>query len=321
MWLGSDATLTQCAAIDHNENVACVFPYSYAMSYLSHLTGLPDDDFFLIALSDFIGFLGFLIVRSDRYRRKIIAYAGDNQNVAQRIKHRRPKNRISQYLRLILNRFEVEHDFTVLPCYTNSPHNEMFDQLSRPGASEAVEHATASGLELIGVVAASQWFLAERLRLRSQILPTDPSDRVENITQFFEKRITREIPKSIKPGARVSFFGRGAAAWAEPANLLQAEWILTLKYDWFSESAALGLPLEGMELAEGGPLAIWVFAYPPDPIDVASLERALSAHPPQVAVFDIHPKWAPSPGLLIALESTHTAWHWDVNSALLGPPN
>ena len=106
------------------------FPYAHPLSYIGHVTGLPASDFLLIALSEFLGFLCFLIVRDGHYRHKIIAYDGDNQNVAQWIRSRRPRNRIDQYLRRILNRLETEHDFTVFPFYVNSPHNEMCDQLS-----------------------------------------------------------------------------------------------------------------------------------------------------------------------------------------------
>ena len=82
-WLGPDATLTQCAAADSSGNVACVFSYSFALGYPSCLDGLPQGDFFLIALSKFLGFLCFLIARAEMYRNRLMAYAGDNQNVTQ----------------------------------------------------------------------------------------------------------------------------------------------------------------------------------------------------------------------------------------------
>ena len=65
VWVGSDATLTQCAAADHSAELACVYSYSLALSYLSHLNGMPESYFQLIALSEFLGFLCVLIVRSE----------------------------------------------------------------------------------------------------------------------------------------------------------------------------------------------------------------------------------------------------------------
>ena len=121
VWLGSGATLTQCSAIDHNDNISCIFTYYFSLQYMSQLTGLPDTDFALIALSEFLWFLCFLIVHSGGYRGKLIAYAGDNQNVAKWIKHRRPKKPYFPVFCRILNRLEVDFQFTVFPCYVNSP--------------------------------------------------------------------------------------------------------------------------------------------------------------------------------------------------------
>ena len=62
--IGPDAELSQCAAIDYNARVATVFSYTFTLDYLGQLTGLPADDFVLIALSEFLGFRCFLILRS-----------------------------------------------------------------------------------------------------------------------------------------------------------------------------------------------------------------------------------------------------------------
>ena len=74
------------------------------------------------------------------------------------------------------------------------PHNEICDKLSRLGLTEAADYCTRMGITLIDVLPTSQWCLAERIRFRSTILPTDPPDRVKLIMQFAEKRIVREIP-------------------------------------------------------------------------------------------------------------------------------
>ena len=47
------------------------------------------------------------------YAHKVLAYAGDNQNVATWIECRKPKNRIAQYFDRILNRFVTANDCDV----------------------------------------------------------------------------------------------------------------------------------------------------------------------------------------------------------------
>ena len=111
--MGPGATLTQCAAVDSSGNVACVFSYFFALWYLIFLAGLPQGDFFLIAHSEFLGPLCFLIARAEMYRNRLMAYAGDNQNVTQRVKFRRTENRIAQYFCRVANRVDVDFVFAV----------------------------------------------------------------------------------------------------------------------------------------------------------------------------------------------------------------
>ena len=82
---------------------------------MPNLTGAPEDDFVIIALAEYIIILFFLIVRSELYARKVLAYACDNQNVSTWINYRKPKNRIAQYFARILNRFGAENDCTIFP--------------------------------------------------------------------------------------------------------------------------------------------------------------------------------------------------------------
>ena len=59
VWLGSDSTMTQCAAVDYTANIGSVFSYSFALEYLSQLAGLPANDFSPISMSEFLGILCF----------------------------------------------------------------------------------------------------------------------------------------------------------------------------------------------------------------------------------------------------------------------
>ena len=89
----------------------------------------PFSDFALIAISEFLSFICFLHSRGVAYRGKLLPYVGDNSNVASWIKHRAPKNRVSQYLVRILNRLETEYNFAVFACFISPNNNKLCDEL------------------------------------------------------------------------------------------------------------------------------------------------------------------------------------------------
>ena len=53
-WIGPDATLTQCFAVDYTHRVGTVFSFHFRLDFLSKLTGLPREDFTLIAIAEFL---------------------------------------------------------------------------------------------------------------------------------------------------------------------------------------------------------------------------------------------------------------------------
>ena len=91
VWLGSDATPERCASVDYTNKRFSCFSYEFCVNFMSEVTGLPTSDFPLIALAEYLSILCFLITRSFHYKHKILAYAGDNQNVVTWIKYRKPK--------------------------------------------------------------------------------------------------------------------------------------------------------------------------------------------------------------------------------------
>ena len=50
VWIGSDATLTSCSAVDHTDQLFTAFQVSEYSEYLSELTGFPRGDYELIAI-------------------------------------------------------------------------------------------------------------------------------------------------------------------------------------------------------------------------------------------------------------------------------
>ena len=66
--IGSDATLNRCAAVDHTHKPFTVFEVGGYQDYLSNLTGLPRGDYELIAITEFLSLVCFLIAQSDNLR-------------------------------------------------------------------------------------------------------------------------------------------------------------------------------------------------------------------------------------------------------------
>ena len=151
VWLGSDATPTQCSAVDYTHRVFNVFSYSFCLEYISKITGLPPGDFMLIALAEFTTILRLIIARAAPYKGEILPYAGDKQNVVGWTKYRRPKNRVAQYFARILNRIEAENNCIISPCYISTGNNTLCDELSRltPGLSRV--HGCDAGVAYVDV--------------------------------------------------------------------------------------------------------------------------------------------------------------------------
>ena len=57
IWLGPDATPTQCDASDFTNRRFAVCPYSFCVAFISHVADLPEGDFLLIALGECLSIL------------------------------------------------------------------------------------------------------------------------------------------------------------------------------------------------------------------------------------------------------------------------
>ena len=62
VWLGSDATPTQCGTADYTNRAFACFPYTFCTSFMSNLADAPENDFTIIALAEYLIILRFLIV-------------------------------------------------------------------------------------------------------------------------------------------------------------------------------------------------------------------------------------------------------------------
>ena len=284
---------------------------------MSAVTGLPHSDFPLIALAEYLSISRFVTTRPLRCKNKILAYAGANQNFATWIKYRKPKNMVAQYFTRILNRFETEHDCTVFTCYVSSGNNVFCGKLARLEDELARAHGAGQGYEFVDVVTMFRWFLPDRLRNRSLVLPTDPPGRVCRIMQFVEKRLVRSIPSEVKKQTRMLLLGKGTTNWAQTIAAALKEGCSAIKLlPWPSET----VDPKGPKRQYIGHWDCVVFSVPKLMIDVEYVVSVIESTSPSVVVCGSHPLKAFPTVLSGSLKEGRTTWSWEMNMASLGCP-
>ena len=91
-WIGLDATLDSCSAVDHSARALTVFPTAEYCEVLSELAGLLRGDYEMIALMEILSLVRFLISRATHLSGLHICCVGDDQNVATWVRLRRMGN-------------------------------------------------------------------------------------------------------------------------------------------------------------------------------------------------------------------------------------
>ena len=210
IWLGPDATLGNCDAVDHTHRMFTVFEVAGYVDFLSELTGLPREDYELISIAESLSVIAFLILRSHNLDACVICYVGDNQNVATWIRDRRPGNRVAKYFVRILNRLENERNFTAAPMYVSTLRNKLQDELSRLDKDKAIAHGVAPGLVYVDVGPTVREYIQKRMREFALVSPTGNEARLRVIMQYVEKRIVRHIPSRILKSMLICAFGIGS---------------------------------------------------------------------------------------------------------------
>ena len=125
VWIGSDATWTNCAALEHTNGTFTVLGTMPFIDYLTELTGLPRGDYELIAITEFLSLICFIIARVDSLLHCLVCYVGDNQNVVNWIKFRRPGNRVAKYFARVPNRLKNENRFAIDPMYISTYNDRL----------------------------------------------------------------------------------------------------------------------------------------------------------------------------------------------------
>ena len=316
VWLGSDATPTTCASVDHTHMTYTVFRYEVCVDYLESITGLERSHFILIALAEYMSVICFLLVMGPRYRGRQVIHVGDNQNVRTWITNRAPKNRIARYLTRLLNRMESEYGFAVNPVFVSSLNNTVCDDLSRLQEGEAHAYARKLGLTYVDTVSTLRWYLDERMRSLSLVLPSDSSERVRAIMQQVEKRVVRSVPRPGLVDLTTVCLGQGVGVWPQVCKTSPLPLDRVSYLPWPSEPGCI----HDWPVAHGRAPGTYVmlFTAPHQTRDLTYLQLCMKACRPDIVVYDSHPalkgKGKPT------LPSDMTSWSWLVNASHLGAP-
>ena len=171
IWIGPDATLDNGSAVDHANGMFTVFEASIYTDFLSEITGLPRGDYELIAITEFLILIAFLIERAPGMSGCVVCYVGDNQNVATWAKWRIPGNRVPKYFARILNRLEHESNFTAIPVYISTLTNKLQGGLSLLAHKEAIKIGQDRGLKYVDVGQKAKSYFGSRVMGVSLIPP------------------------------------------------------------------------------------------------------------------------------------------------------
>lgn len=203
VWIGYDATLINCAAVDHTNQVLNGFQVSEYSDYFPDLAGLIRADYELVAISEFLSLMRFLVVREPDLHAIIVGYVGDSQNVATWAKCSRPGNGVAHHFARILSRLENAHGFTLLPMYISSSNNKLHGESPRLINPDAIIYGDERGIPYIDVGHIAKSYFDCRFVIPPLGIPTDKPERVRTIMQYVAKRIVRFIPSQIMGRARI----------------------------------------------------------------------------------------------------------------------
>ena len=223
--------------------------------------------------------------------------------------HRSPKNRIARNLTRILNRLEVEYRFTLYPLYVATLNNELCDKLPRIDTKEAHEYAAVKGLKYVDISESPKWYMRERMRSLSLVLPPDHPDRVRSIMQQVEKRAVRIIGRGILPRLRDHVCGRGVGNWG---NRRITKWPSETVQE---ENDPQCVPGDDMCPA----WTIVLFSHPHIRTDVEFLTKSLKRLRPHLILYAARPKQHTTlPGA--SYLNDYNTWSWLINAANMGAP-
>jgi hypothetical protein len=135
---GGDATLDRIGALDWKAKKYMLEEVTDVLASMrEHLQVEAEEE--IIALNELLCFLLLAVARKAEWKGELVLYVTDNQNVRSWLLKRRPRPKTARQLILLLQRLEVEYDFSCYPVYIRTYRNHLADWLSRENP-ELVHH-------------------------------------------------------------------------------------------------------------------------------------------------------------------------------------
>ena len=113
MWVGSDATLGNCDAVNRTLKTFTVFRANDFADFSFNLAGLRRGGYELVSITEYMSLICFLVAQGSVLKGQLICYVGDNLNVVTWANRKRPGARVAEFFTRILSRLEDERGFCV----------------------------------------------------------------------------------------------------------------------------------------------------------------------------------------------------------------
>ena len=237
--LGGDATLDRFGSLDWKDRR---FASEDATPYLAQLKAqLPNFDHGeIISIVELMAFVAFAGKECPNWNGDLVLYVTDNDNVKSWLTKRRPRNHFARLMICLVQRLEVEYNFSCHAVYIRTYHNEMADWVSRAPMDEVAESMRERGWAKVECLGFWESLLAGA-RHPSLVLPGD--DPLEQ-----EARQLASAPVSVPAPFRV---------W------LHQPWAIGTCVPLALDSAAIALArfgsgaIEAHEASSEGPRRFW----------------------------------------------------------------
>ena len=237
--LGGDATLDRFGSLDWKDRR---FASEDATPYLAQLKAqLPNFDHGeIISIVELMAFVAFAGKECPNWNGDLVLYVTDNDNVKSWLTKRRPRNHFARLMICLVQRLEVEYNFSCHAVYIRTYHNEMADWVSRAPMDEVAESMRERGWAKVECLGFWESLLAGA-RHPSLVLPGD--DPLEQ-----EARQLASAPVSVPAPLRV---------W------LHQPWAIGTCVPLALDSAAIALArfgsgaIEAHEASSEGPHRFW----------------------------------------------------------------
>eukprot|EP00435_Cladocopium_sp_Y103_P058511 s1062_g20.t1 len=202
IFVSSDATTSVVGAIDWKNR--CVFRETVANLKPWILAVLTDEEVeaggeeIVVHLAEMLSFVAFASAMGERWRNRIVIYAGDNQVVKHWLQGRESNIRGGRVLVRVVNMLEMKWKFQVLAGWWRTYHNIDADFVTRCNEEQFEELKETKGWEEVDVKPAVEQALEDSRRFGPCFLyGTDDEDR-RVLMQLKERRMKRQVQQEPK---------------------------------------------------------------------------------------------------------------------------